>query len=229
MFNMKKRLAVALAAFGVASSVLGAVLAEEAGQLGTTLTPLGAEKAGNADGSIPAYAGAPVTPPASYKPGSGKYPDPFADDKELVKIDSKNVAQYKDVLTPGVVATLQQYPSFAVHVYPTRRTAQYPKWVLDNSIKNATKGELGGEVRGDAVKGVYGGIPFPIPKSGEEVLWNFRLRYVPAFSQMRQSSYLVDSSGRSVFLGRFLCRFANAYYDPVVASWADPEFFKHRC
>ena len=45
----------ALALF--AQSALAAVSADEAKQLGTTLTEFGAEKAANKDGSIPAYTG----------------------------------------------------------------------------------------------------------------------------------------------------------------------------
>ena len=35
----------------------------------------------------------------------------------------------------------------------------------DNTLKNATRGKLEGAMP----KGVYGGIPFPLPKTGEEV------------------------------------------------------------
>ena len=47
----------ALALSMLATSVMAAVSADEAAKLGTTLTPLGAEKAGNADGSIPEWTG----------------------------------------------------------------------------------------------------------------------------------------------------------------------------
>ena len=40
-----------------ATGALAAVSADEAKQLGTTLTPVGAEKAGNKDGTIPEYTG----------------------------------------------------------------------------------------------------------------------------------------------------------------------------
>ncbi len=46
-----------------------AVTAEEAKKLGTTLTPIGAEKAGNKAGTIPAYTGGLTTPPAGFKAG----------------------------------------------------------------------------------------------------------------------------------------------------------------
>ena len=45
----------ALALSLLAANVMAAVSPQEADKLGTTLTPLGAEKAGNADGSIPKH------------------------------------------------------------------------------------------------------------------------------------------------------------------------------
>eukprot|EP01031_Cornospumella_fuschlensis_P048010 gene48010-58806_t len=41
----------------LAATVMAAVSPDEAAKLGTSLTPLGAEKAGNADGSIPEWTG----------------------------------------------------------------------------------------------------------------------------------------------------------------------------
>lgn len=53
----------ALALSLLAANVMAAVSPDEANKLGTSLTPLGAEKAGNADGSIPAWTGGiPKTP-----------------------------------------------------------------------------------------------------------------------------------------------------------------------
>ncbi|MGH8355541.1 MAG: DUF1329 domain-containing protein, partial [Pseudomonas sp.] len=43
----------ALALSLLATGVMAAVAPDEAAKLGTTLTPVGAEKAANADGSIP--------------------------------------------------------------------------------------------------------------------------------------------------------------------------------
>ena len=50
-------------------SVLAGATAEELARLGQDLTPLGAEKAGNADGTIPAWEGGLTAPPANYRPG----------------------------------------------------------------------------------------------------------------------------------------------------------------
>jgi hypothetical protein len=51
--------------------------AQSAADLGKSLTPLGAIKAGNADGTIPAWTGGYHTPPAGWKPGDPRV-NPFA-------------------------------------------------------------------------------------------------------------------------------------------------------
>ena len=66
--------------------------AADLAKLGTTLTPIGAEKAGNAAGTIPAWDGGITKVLAGYKAG-GSYPDPYASDKPLFTIDQSNVGQ----------------------------------------------------------------------------------------------------------------------------------------
>ena len=53
-----------------AGNVIAGVSADEAKALGTTLTATGAERAGNADKTIPEYTGGLTTPPAGYVKGS---------------------------------------------------------------------------------------------------------------------------------------------------------------
>ena len=97
----------ALALSLLATGVMAAVSPQEAAQLGTTLTPLGAEKAGNADGSIPAWTGG-LKPGAAPVDANGFLGDPFANEKPLFVITAANVAQYKDKLTPGQQALFNQ-------------------------------------------------------------------------------------------------------------------------
>src|SRR5512136_1178184 len=121
-----------------AGTALGGLTPQEVKELGTTLTPIGAEKAGSKDGVIPAYTGGLTTPPKSFKQGSGYYPDPFADEKPLFSIDAKNAAQYADKLTEGAKALLKK-PGFRIDVYKTHRTVAFPKYVSENTVKNAGK------------------------------------------------------------------------------------------
>ncbi len=154
---------------------LAAVSAEELATLKTTLTPMGAERAGNKDGSIPAWDGGYTKIPPGYKTGDQR-PDPFANEKPVLVITGANAAQYEDKLAEGLKALLKKYPtSFRIDVYPTHRTAAAPQWVYDNIAKNATRAVT--KNGGLTLEGAYGGIPFPIPKDGFEVMWNHSLAW----------------------------------------------------
>lgn len=218
-----------VALFSVSQSghnALAAVTAGEAKNLGSTLTEFGAEKAGNPDGSIPAYAGGLSSPGPGYAADSQSFPDPFASEKPLVTIDSKNMGVYEANLTGGQIAMLKKYPDFTIQVYPTHRTAIYPAWVLKNTVANSTKAQLTGTVEGDGVTGAYGGIPFPIPKNGYEVMWNFYLHWSAAGRTVRNESYLVHADGARTLLGISTGYFANQYYNPDATSVPDLYFLK---
>jgi hypothetical protein len=146
----------------------------EVQRLGADLTPLGAEKAGNKEGTIPAWEGGITTPPAGYKPGD-HHPDPFAADKPLFTITAANAGQYAEKLAPGQQAMLKAYPTFKMIVYPTHRSASYPQRIYDATKKVAATAKLAD--KGYGVLGAVIGIPFPIPSSGVEVIWNHLLRY----------------------------------------------------
>ena len=92
--NIPNKFITAALGAAFAGSALAAVSADEAKKLGTTLTAVGAEKAGNKEGTIPAYTGGLTTPPAGFKKGDGLRPDPFASEKPLYSIDAKNMDKY---------------------------------------------------------------------------------------------------------------------------------------
>ena len=203
MSNKTTILATAIAAaFAFGSlSARAAVSADEAKQLGTTLTEFGAEKAANKDGSIPAYTGG-LDKVAGYDPkASTVYVDPFANEKPLYSIDAKNMAQYDAVLTEGTKALLKRHADFRIDVYPSHRSFRYAPYALQNSVKNATTAKLAGQVDGDAIEGAdkgnlpFSGIPFPIPKTGTEVMWNNNLRFSAAVSHNVGAGWLIDSAG----------------------------------
>lgn len=159
---------------GLASQSFAAISAADAARLGNDLTPMGAEKAGNSDGTIPAWDGGITTPPAGYEEGM-HHPDPYAADKIQVTITAANMEQYKDKLTVGHQMLLKTYDSFKMNIYPTHRSAASPQRIYDMTKKVSQTAELINN--GDGVSGTVNGIPFPIPKSGIEVLWNHMLRY----------------------------------------------------
>jgi Protein of unknown function (DUF1329) len=161
-------------------------------KLGTTLTPLGAEKAGNAANTIPAWDGGITKPVAGYKAG-GPYLDPYPADKPLFTINAGNADKYKDNLSPGQLAMLKQYPSYKLPVFPTRRSAAFPQGHYAETKDCAAKAKLAAGENG--VTGCTGGIPFPIPKSGAEAIWNHLLRYVGDTFAMHWSQAAVTASG----------------------------------
>ena len=159
-----------LCAATVAIVLLGCAAAASAAdfsRLGKDLTPVGAERAGNADGTIPAWEGGLMQSPAGWTPQQG-YIDPFPNDKPLFTINSANVGQYEAKLTTGQAALLRKYPqNFRMNVYPTRRTVGYPKAVTDSVIAQAGKVSL----QGFGLKDLNGSTtPFPIPENGLQVI-----------------------------------------------------------
>src|SRR3546814_2815707 len=100
--NQIKKSVIATCVLGCASLLVGvaqaAVSPEQAARLGKDLTPTGAEQAGNADGTIPAWTDGITTPPAGYKVGMF-HPDPFPNDKIEFTITPHNYKPYADKLT----------------------------------------------------------------------------------------------------------------------------------
>jgi hypothetical protein len=176
---------------------LAAASAEEAARLKTTLMPLGGEKAGNANGSIPAWTGG-LTPSQNVTGPDGRRTDPFASEKPLFSINAKNVDQYGDKVTEGVKRMMQKYPAFRIDVYPTHRTAMAPQYVYDNTFKNATNAKLVDGPAGPMPSGAHGGVPFPIAKTGIEVMWNHILRWRPPSWRRAATGYMMTTEGRWV-------------------------------
>lgn len=149
--------------------------ADQVARLGADLTPLGAEKAGNKDGSIPAWTGGITAAPAGYKPGD-HHPDPFASDKIVMTVTKANMDQHKELLSPGQQALFNLYPdTYKMNVYPTQRSASYPQYVYDATKAIAGKAEL--VQGGNGIINAAIGIPFPIPANGLEAIWNHIVRY----------------------------------------------------
>src|SRR5690606_26066164 len=143
-------------------------------RLGRDLTPIGAEAAGNADGTIPPWEGGITTPPAGYQPGQ-HHPDPFADDRPRFTVTASNLAEHRDQLTAGQIALLEAYPTYKMVVYPTRRSASFPTRIYQATREIAPQAQLVND--GSGVAGAIRGIPFPVPTNGLEVIWNHLLRY----------------------------------------------------
>ena len=160
----------------------------DAARLGTTLTPVGAERAGNADGSIPAWTGGITTAAVQ---GAGPRPDPFATERPLFSITASNLPRYAARLPEGAKALFAKYPDYRMDVYPTHRTAAAPLAVYDAILRNATAARAAPEGITSGIEGAAGGIPFPIPQDGAEVIWNHELAFWGAARETRLATYVV--------------------------------------
>ena len=200
--------AVAAALLGMAAPASARLTDAEVARLGADLTPVGAEKAGNKDGTIPAWTGGLCEPPAGWTPAQG-YIDPFASDKVLFTITKANAAQYKDKLTVGTLAMLDKYPEFKMNVYQTRRTACYPQAVYDEVRTISPKLEL----QGFGIAGGRSAVPFPIPKSGMEVIWNHQQRYLGGGVDREYNSFPVRANGDYYKIGAHEFRIFNQNLD----------------
>ena len=148
---------------------------DEVHRLSEDLTPMGSERAGNADGTIPAWTGGITEPPANYSPGD-HHPTPWPDDKPLFRITGANYMDYADKLSVGQQATFAKYPdTYYMDVYQTRRSTSFPEHIYEMSIKNASTGRLA--ENGEGVLDVAEGFPFPFPENAYELMWNHKLKY----------------------------------------------------
>ncbi len=187
------------------------VSAEEAKQLKSTLTPFGALRAGNADGTIPAWKGGYTQIPDGFEKNR-PHIDPFADDKPLFTITAANMEQYAENLSAGQKGLLKKFPdTYSLKVYPTRRSHAAPDWVYENTFKNATRAEITED--GLGVTNAFGGIIFPIPKSAEEVMWNFLSRWRGSFVTYNFDNIIIPGSGKYFISSSSLVSDKNPLYD----------------
>ncbi|WP_373286437.1 DUF1329 domain-containing protein, partial [Halopseudomonas salina] len=161
----------------LATSVMAQSLTQdEINQLGNNLTPIGAEKAGNAAGTIPEWTGGIGSDAGQDLPDNFSS-DPYANEQPQFVITAQNYQQYRDNLTPGHIAMFERYPeTFQMPVYETHRSVGYPQSVYDQVKQTAGQAKLvnGGDGLDNFSHGTFA---FPIPKSGAEVVWNHNTRY----------------------------------------------------
>jgi hypothetical protein len=218
----------ALLLCGALGQTHAAPSAAEIAQLGKTLTPMGAEKAGNKEGTIPSWEGGICKPPAGYQPKNAKggypYVDPYAADKPLYTVTAKNLDQYADKISAGDKELFKRYPdSFHMDVYPSRRSACFANWVYENTIKRADKPKLEGG--GTGVSGAQAQVPFPIPKNGYEVMWNTLLSVFGAAEKGDYQQYLTDSTGNRIETNGSNTDNDHPYWDNSRASLPDDVAF----
>jgi len=192
------RLAISTLAITISVSSHGALNANEMARLGlegTELTPAGAVRAGNSEGTIPAWKNEAVKAPSSFKTGMF-HPDPFASDEVAFTISNSNYQQYSDKLTAGQKEMFEIYPEYFMNIYKTRRTAVFKPYIYDAALENAKKAESFKSKNGRlGFKHAVISWAFPIPRNGDEALLNQVTRPLQPWIESWDNAAAVTSSG----------------------------------
>ena len=195
----------------------------EAQKLGTTLTPMGADPAANADGSIPAWSGSILGKPEgiSYAKSGDVYPDPYASEKPVLVITKANMAKYTDKLTDGAIALLNKYPdSFKMNIFPTHRDFRYNENMEKRTAWNVGNSELVGSI--DGLQNFTGAVPFPMPQNGAEVVWNARMNQpMPVADSLFDEIAVYPNGTRQRFRSKLLIESPYAYEDHAIGTAAE--------
>jgi hypothetical protein len=198
--KMKRRTFAVLAGTSLAALKTHAAEAQtaDASLLTTTLTPMGSERAGNTDGSIPAWTGGYTTVPEGWQP-SDYMPDPFANEQPVVVINASNMSQYAEKLSDGVQALMTK-SGFSIKVYPSHRTQSVPASVASYIAQNVTSTKLVDPANPQSgFTSGFGGYPFPIPDAsnplaaGAQVIYNHNNRWGGYAQGLRTSGYVVNN------------------------------------
>ena len=184
---------------------------EQLERLQADLTPVGAQRAGNADGRIPAWTGGMSQSPDGYQPGM-IHLDPYAGEIPLGRISASNVEEYASHLTPGQMAMLRKYDqSYFLDIYPTHRSAAFPQRIYDKTAANGVSGHLTPD--GEGVLEVSEGFPFPFPENGRELIWNHKLKYKGQGS-LRSLNLINATAGGSYQLVKMNIEVLGRYHQP---------------
>ncbi len=169
------------------------VSTQEAAKLGSELTQMGAVAAGNKAGSIPAYKGG-LAADASADAFTNPVAKKFMAETPLLTITAKNLDQYKANLSDGQIAMFKKFPdSYSMPVYKTERTAAFPKHIYAKAKKNATQTEL--VAGGNGLTNFDETVPFVMPQSGLEVIWNHITRFRGGSIERNGAQLNVQESG----------------------------------
>ncbi|WP_025128009.1 DUF1329 domain-containing protein [Pseudomonas sp. PH1b] len=200
------------------TSAMAAVSPDTAKQLETTLTPLGAERAGNAQGTIPAWTGG-LAKDAGAVDSAGFLANPYAGERPLFSITGQNLAQYQDRLSPGQVAMFKRYPDYQMNVFPTHRSASVPPSIVEAARRNAVNTRL--IAGGNGLENFTKAFPFPIPSNGLEVIWNHITRYRGDSVKRLMVQIVPDVRGVATpvtYAHQYVLRESLADYDPAKPS-----------
>jgi hypothetical protein len=168
-----------------------AVSPEQLIRLDNDLTPVGAERSGNAAGTIPPWTGG--QPQQAIDTALG-YVDPYGDDPVQHTITAANASEYANQLSLGHQEMFRQYPeTWRMNIYPTRRSANWPEHVLAEVRAQAPFARTEGYTLLDAGKSA---VPFPITSDPQQMMWNHALRWRGGSVRRIYSWFPVNRQGR---------------------------------
>ncbi len=213
---MKCKLLVMLITFFRVFELQASVPIDQAKRLNSDLTPIGAIRKGNADGSIPAW-----NNKYNDKTSHSKWLRAIEKEKPLFVIDHSNIDTHRRFLSIGLQKLIAAYPdSFNIPVYPSHRTAVYPQWLYSNAYKNALEAKISKD--GEEVTFAWQGTPFPIPANAKEVMWNHQLRWKGLFFKLDTIESIVGSDGNYNIIKNMLEVYSvyhNKNRDPKIDGW----------
>jgi len=182
--------AVGLALGWMLLAAAPALAAEETTLPAAALTAVGAERAGNADGTIPPWVlDREKTAPAGKLMELGEA-EPGA---PMFVITIDNMNRFRDWLTEGHMKLLQEYNTYSMRVYPSRRTVRWPEAIEQATQANAVRCRLAGT---DDPSSCSIGFPYSRPRNGAEALWNHKLRWRGASLSRVNNNLVVDPQGQ---------------------------------
>lgn len=189
------RMVLAAALAGAATQPAGAEPAQLGGE---RYTCIGAERAANADGTIPAFGGQWSDSYPGYE-GPGVYsPGPYVDEKPLFTITAANAAQYAERLTEGQKALLQRHADgFRMPVYASHRDFAYSDAVCAIVRRNAQEARIVNDGKG--IDATAGAPAFPFPKNGLELHWNMVTVHRARSEQAMLDQAAVYANGRKAW------------------------------
>lgn len=214
---MKRRDFGLLAGAGLVAPYLAKA---DTAQLDAMLTPLGAERAGNADGSIPAWDGG--LSGAALAAETPVVPDLFAGERPLYVVNQDNMQQYAALLSDGTQRMVER-AAMSLHVYQTRRTAAAPQYVYDNTARNMTRAQLDPKGGRLGFTGAVGGAPFPVIDTadavagGAQLIWNHLTAWNGASMRTAFMLHHAMRKGKLSLANGRMVRALYPYYQPDIS------------
>ena len=182
---------------------------------GPRLTPVGAEADGNAAGTIPAWTG-------------GGVPADLPAEQPLFVIDAAHAAAHRAELPEGALALFAAFPDYRMRVFPTHRSAAAPASVYAAIAANATRAHAAPEGIAYGVAGAAGGIAFPHPTNGAQIVWNHLLSFWGTARQAHVGTYIASGDGTIQQTAGYTETTDFPYYEAASPEQVGPYYFKTR-